>query len=157
MGFTGAKYIYFSDAIDPELTENRSQFQLRVQSGQDLGQRMSAAMEEVHRYFSKVLLIGSDCPYLRLEDLHQAIRVLETRELVIGPSGDGGYYLIGTRHWIPELFENIPWSTSTVLKSTADAAKHLDHRIGKLRLLWDIDTWADWIQFKAHQDGFVNR
>ncbi len=68
----------------------------RPQKGNDLGQRMKNAIEETFREgFDKVVLIGSDCPDLPYEFYDRAMKLIDKSGAVIGPSSDGGYYLIG--------------------------------------------------------------
>jgi len=69
-------------------------------------------------------------------------------DLVLGPATDGGYYLIGMREPVPELFQGIPWSTPQVLKATLDRARELGLRVELLSPLMDVDTIEDWDEVK---------
>jgi glycosyltransferase A (GT-A) superfamily protein (DUF2064 family) len=71
----------------------------------------SAFQELFDQGFKKALIIGSDCYQLRTELLQEAIQLLETHQVVIGPTFDGGYYLLGTDDFVPELFAGKAWST----------------------------------------------
>ncbi len=85
----------------------------------DLGQRMARAFEEAFNAgASKVLLIGSDCPDNRADNLQRALRQLDAAPCVIGPAVDGGYYLLGLTAPCPALFENIAWGTEAVFRQT---------------------------------------
>ena len=64
------------------------------------------------------MIIGSDAPTLPRAHLHQALDELMTNDVVIGPSDDGGYYLVGARLPVPELFSDVRWSTPEVLSTT---------------------------------------
>lgn len=91
----------------------------RAQSGRDLGARMSNAFARGFlRGYRSIIAIGSDCPGLDEDCLRQAADLLMKKDVVLGPATDGGYYLIGLRRPAPLLFENIEWSTATVLATT---------------------------------------
>jgi hypothetical protein len=75
----------------------------------------------------------------------KAFDALEQNDLVLGPALDGGYYLIGLRRLIPELFTGISWSTAEVLEQTISIAERLDLAIAFLPLLNDIDRPEDLI------------
>jgi glycosyltransferase A (GT-A) superfamily protein (DUF2064 family) len=70
-----------------------------------------------------------------------------SREVVLGPASDGGYWLIGLRRSQPELFHRIPWSTDRVLAETMRRAREGGLSVHRLRELQDVDTEADWRQF----------
>src|SRR5688572_7864335 len=82
----------------------------------DLGERMARAFEQSFRSGSTAtVIIGSDCPGLSTDIIAEAFGRLAESPVVLGPAEDGGYYLIGLRHPIPELFHKIPWGTNRVL------------------------------------------
>ena len=110
----------------------------------DLGARMTAAFQNSFASgVDKVAIIGTDCPDLKPEILVQAFDELSDRDLVLGPAKDGGYYLIGMRRAIPELFDGIKWGTSEVFASTRAIAQNLDLNIAYLPTLADIDLPED--------------
>ena len=116
------------------------------QIGEDLGQRMkNAFLEEFKRDFNKTIVIGSDCPDLPVEYLDLAFTALETNDVVVGPSSDGGYYLIGFTKdsFLPEVFEGIRWSSNRVFKQTADILKFNKRKLYLLPQWHDVDTVAD--------------
>jgi hypothetical protein len=78
-----------------------------------------------------------------LEILLQAFEKLEQNDLVLGPAEDGGYYLIGLRRSIPELFRGINWGTAEVLEKTVAIASYLDLAISYLPQLPDLDRPED--------------
>jgi rSAM/selenodomain-associated transferase 1 len=92
-----------------------------------------------------VVIIGTDCPDLKAQLMVKAFYALEQNDLVLGPALDGGYYLIGLRRLIPELFTGISWSTAEVLEQTIRIAQRLDLAIAFLPLLNDIDRPEDLI------------
>ncbi len=130
----------------------KEQFIQRIQKGANLGDRMAIAFKEQFEYAKQVLIIGADCPYLGSTILQEAADKLKTNDLVIGPSLDGGYYLMGMRHFEPSLFQNINWSTETVLTATIEKAKQLSLRIHLLPTLSDIDHYEDWEAFLSSKE-----
>lgn len=116
----------------------------------DLGKRLHNAFENAFAGGAeRVVIIGSDCPYLTAGDICTAWEKLRTFDLVLGPAGDGGYWLIGLRAPQPKLFEDIPWSSDEVLGQTLARAKALGLTIHLLRILGDVDTGEDWREFKS--------
>ncbi len=110
----------------------------------DLGARMTAAFQNsFDSGVDKVAIIGTDCPDLKAEILAQAFDKLSHHDLVLGPAKDGGYYLIGMRRAIPELFDGIKWGTSEVFAATRAIAQNLDLNIAYLPTLADIDLPED--------------
>ena len=118
----------------------------RQQSEGDLGRRMALAFKESFSAgMTGVVIIGTDCPDLNAQLMVKAFHALEQNDLVLGPALDGGYYLIGLRRLIPELFTGISWSTAEVLEQTIRIAQRLDLAIAFLPLLNDIDRPEDLI------------
>lgn len=110
----------------------------------DLGRRMHAASEHhFARGDTPVVLIGADCPGVTAETIRAAERVLETADVTVGPSQDGGYYLLGLRRPEPGLFAGIPWSTPRVLGITEKYCRERELSIGRLPVLRDLDTAED--------------
>lgn len=129
------------------------EFKKRVQIEGDLGEKMKhgfkTAFEEGCK---KVILIGSDCPTLTTQILENAFHELENNDMVLGPSKDGGYYLIGMNAFYPCLFNNISWSTDIVLKQTEEIAKNERVSLVKLSVLNDIDNESDWNAYLQYKD-----
>ncbi len=122
-------------------------FTLKSQSGADLGERMLQALKEVMgQGFQKVLLVGADIPFLSREILEEAFSALQSKEMVLGPAEDGGYYLIGFRRetsgW-EALFEGIPWGGAEVFEKTLKKARLIGVSIHLLPPLFDVDTAED--------------
>ena len=114
------------------------------QGGGDLGAKMAAAFQNVFQAGSqKAVMIGTDCPELTAAILTQAFEELNQGELVLGPAADGGYYLIGLRQFVPELFRGIHWGTASVLTETQAIAQTLNLATTYLPLLADIDRPED--------------
>ena len=118
-----------------------------VQSDDDLGNRMSSAFQTVLTMENKAVIIGSDCPEINQETVNEAFRSLDNHDVVIGPTYDGGYYLLGMKAHHAELFSNIQWSSEDVYSSTIEAikAKRLSHyTLGKMH---DLDYKEDLDRF----------
>ena len=106
----------------------------------DLGTRMYAAfLTAFQRGCRRAVLIGTDIPELRADHLRQAFDALSENDLVIGPSRDGGYWLIGLNR-PARLFEGIKWGTRVVLGQTLALANGQGLRVKELDYLTDIDT-----------------
>ncbi len=128
------------------LLSDRYHCRSRRQGRGDLGQRMQSAFEEMFAAGSDICcIIGSDAPDLPLSFVQEACRLLETAQtdVVLGPSRDGGYYLLGMRKVWPQLFSNIPWSSSTVLEQSLAAARDSGLTAALLPEWQDIDTLED--------------
>ncbi len=125
-------------------------FALVRQRGEDLGARMLHAFEDLLADGSPAaVLIGSDIPTVPREHLEAALLRVADADLVLGPSEDGGYYLIGLREPRPELFRDMAWSTSTVLDETVDRARGLGLEVALLPSWFDVDTEADLERLEA--------
>jgi hypothetical protein len=121
-------------------------FALLAQRGDDLGARQARLLEEVLALgHEAALVIGTDSPTLPAECVDEAVGLVMARDvdLVLGPTDDGGYYLIGLRRPCPALFEGMPWSTSAVLGRTLERAQRLGLRVACLPAWFDVDTKAD--------------
>jgi len=122
------------------------QYHYIPQKGKDLGERMrNGFMEAFHMGFKRVVLIGSDIPDLPLEFIEEAFTSLKKKDAVIGPSYDGGYYLIGfgNRTFSSQVFEGIVWGTETVFDRTMRVLRKLGRRVHTLPYQRDIDTIED--------------
>lgn len=116
----------------------------QYQSQGNLGARMAKAFESAFKVnMDRVVTIGTDCPSLDVQLLAKAFQELHQHDLVLGPAIDGGYYLIGLRRSIPELFGEINWGTAEVLQQTVGAAENLDLSIALLTPLADVDRPED--------------
>lgn len=139
------KQVWYADRIEQnDLWGEGKEFGKRVQQGTDLGQRMCNAFEIGFKEgFEKVVIIGSDCAELKPRHLQSAFEALAKNEVVIGPSEDGGYYLLGMSRFIPDLFSGIEWSSSSVYDETCRKITERSLDYAELEVLNDIDTAAD--------------
>jgi hypothetical protein len=120
------------------------QVKLYKQPEGDLGKRMGDALKKTLKKASNVILIGTDCPSFTEKDLKEAARALGLgAKAVLGPAEDGGYVLIGMRHYSPELFKEIPWGTGSVMEETRRRLKKLGWRWHELRKFLDVDRPED--------------
>ena len=118
---------------------------LMPQRGDDLGQRMHHIVEDRHSGGAEaVLIVGADLPTLPAEYVRQAADLLhEDNRVVLGPTEDGGYYLIGLREPDIRVFERIEWSTASVLQQTLRQAEAAGKSVSTVPSWFDIDEPAD--------------
>jgi uncharacterized protein len=120
-------------------------FRLLPQRGDRFGERLYFAVEDLFKCgFASVCLINSDSPTVPAENFAEAVELLSTGEdrVVLGPSDDGGYYLIGLKKPHGYLFEQIDWSTERVLKQTIQRATEIGLEIKLLPTGYDVDDGA---------------
>jgi uncharacterized protein len=134
---------YTPTGSEPELAEFLpAEFKMLAQRPGDLGPRLAGVTEDLFSLgFSAVCLVGSDSPTLPIENLRATGAALKegTDRIVIGPSSDGGYYLIGMSRCHALLFAGIDWSTSSVYQQTIAQAKELKLPVVELPLWYDVD------------------
>jgi len=128
-----------------------SDIRMFVQEGENLGDKMRGAIQgRFMEGYERVVIIGSDSPSLPASYIYQAMS--SDKDMVLGPSTDGGYYLIGMRGKVVEVFKDVTWGTETVLQETCE---HLVQNGASLELLpvwYDVDTPEDLKFFKTHLD-----
>ena len=125
------------------------------QRGADLGARMLNALDETRaRGFARSVIIGSDAPDLPLRYLREAFELLRENQVVVGPSGDGGFVLIGASCALPDaIFAGITWSSAQVCARLLDNLRALDFRFALLPPWHDVDEAADLESLKARLQG----
>lgn len=119
-----------------------ARFQLIAQREGTFGVRLASAVGDILSVgFSAVCLINSDSPTAPIAVFAEAARILSApnETIVLGPSDDGGYYLIGMRKLYPRLFEEIDWSTGRVLAQTRDRAAEIGLKVHLLPACYDVD------------------
>lgn len=138
------RQVWYSSMIDRRDSWNGEQFDKKLQKGDDLGERMSAAFREAFEAgYENAVIIGSDCADLTPGHIEKAFTVLDENDAVIGPSKDGGYYLLGLNNFREELFRDIVWSTPEVFEKTAEIFSRNGMKFKTLDTLNDIDTIED--------------
>lgn len=139
------KLVYYSGKLEEEDFWESNLFQKKLQKGADLGERMQHAFETAFdQGYEKVIIIGSDLFELKPTHITTAFEALESNEVAIGPSLDGGYYLLGMKQLEPALFKNKKWGTDSVLKNTLKDLQQ--QKVKLLEALNDIDTFEDLLQ-----------
>ena len=117
-------------------------FSLLPQRGDKFGERLYFAVEDLFKCgFDSVCLIDSDSPTVPAENFAEAVELLSTSDdrIVLGPSDDGGYYLIGVKKPHRHLFEQIDWSTERVLNQTIQRATEIGLEVKLLPSGYDVD------------------
>jgi uncharacterized protein len=115
-----------------------------LQQGGDLGERMHRAFVKGFSLgFSRVALIGTDCPEISPFILDLAFAKLQASDMVLGPARDGGFYLAALKRPFPELLLDRTWSTSSVLNDSLRIAREHGKSCDLLPALSDIDTFDD--------------
>lgn len=146
------RYVFYADGISNNDVWSDDLYLKKNQEGNDLGQRMLHAFDTLFQQgYQKIIIIGTDCFELSSTILLDAFTALDEKEVVIGPSEDGGYYLLGIRQFFPFLFEEKAWSTNTVYSSTVQQLAIQNIRYDTLPILNDIDTEDDWKQYLHQQ------
>jgi hypothetical protein len=133
---------------DPFWRSFKEQFHFRRQTGETLGDRMNNAFRYLHSAgFQRMIMIGSDCLTIQSKDIAIAFEKLCTYDSVIGPSADGGYYLIGLCKPNPNFFKGIAWSRETVFNDTLARLKKERLTTFFLPEKEDIDTLDSFKRF----------
>ena len=137
------RLLFYSDRVQRLDQWPEKKYSKNLQMGDDLGERMLNAFKIATEYDKKII-IGSDCPGITQELIEEAYISLDYHDVVIGPSHDGGYYLLGMNTLVPELFHHIPWSTDQVLLETVKILQQKRLLYKLLPMLRDVDTIEDW-------------
>jgi len=131
---------------DPMIAEiaGLSGARIVVQPEGDLGTRMRTVIDDEFRRGARaVCVIGTDSPTLPAHLLDHAFRALLFERVVLGPTFDGGYWLVGAQRPAPDIFTGIPWSTSSVLMKTLALLRRQGVNAHLLPFWYDIDTAMD--------------
>jgi rSAM/selenodomain-associated transferase 1 len=135
--FAGGSVLLMQEWLGKDLIYN-------FQDGEDLGERMWRSLSSAfHLDAEQVVIIGTDCPGMNSQILTTAFTQLSSFDLVLGPALDGGYYLIGMRRPVPELFSHIAWGSSQVFSQTVAIAQQQNLSFFSLNPLADIDRPED--------------
>lgn len=140
------RFVFYSDKGEEKEVINwlGNKIFFMPQDGEDIGIRMKKAFEKIFSLeYQKVIIVGTDIPDLSKKIIIKAFKALDNKDIVIGPSKDGGYYLLGMKEMHNKLFEGIKFSTSSVLSETLLRIKKLKLSYDLLQVLQDIDTEDD--------------
>jgi hypothetical protein len=142
------KCVWYSVAVREQDLWDDAIYQKKAQVGNDLGERMLYAFKDAfQQHYEKVIIIGSDLYDLQPTHIHEAIKALNTHDVVIGPANDGGYYLLGMNTLHKEAFLPKDWGTETVLKDTINDLN--TEKIYYLETLNDIDYAEDLLPYET--------
>lgn len=120
----------------------------KLQEGRDLGEKMYNAIEYVLKNkYDSCILIGSDIPFLSIDDLQKAFDILKEKDIVLGPTVDKGYYLVGMKKPLKRIFENIEYGHGNVLDNTITSIKRENLTYGLTNTNRDIDAPDDLMHF----------
>jgi hypothetical protein len=123
---------------------------LQQQVAGDLGARMGQALATALQASDYAVLVGADCPGLAVADIEEALQALDQgADVVLGPSLDGGYYLVATRRCHNLIFEGMPWGSANVLQLTASRLQLCGLSWHRLTLRRDLDTPEDFLALQA--------
>ena len=149
------KYVFLSEQVSedhfPLWNYPINRFIIKIQEGNTMGERMFHAFRDLFASgYEQVCIIGSDCITLTQQNITDAFNHLEQYDAVIGPSADGGYYLLGMKKPHTFLFENKEWSSDRVLYSTIEDFRLMQLSFYLLPVLSDIDTEEDWLTYQKN-------
>tara|TARA_B100001029_G_C15029707_1_gene436079 strand:+ start:761 stop:1354 length:594 start_codon:yes stop_codon:yes gene_type:complete len=152
---TDIAVFHYNSIISKNPFKNFSKWN-KIQIGKNLGEKISNAFNwGFEKGYKKIIIIGSDLWDLNEEIINKGFLELNKNKVVIGPSIDGGYYLLGLNKKMPKIFEGIKWGTQSVL---AETLKLLEHEPYILPELNDIDTFEDLITnpslFEIYNNNF---
>jgi rSAM/selenodomain-associated transferase 1 len=137
------EHVFFRDCA------SRFPVSLHAQCSGELGSRMAHALASALATHELAVLVGTDCPTLGTDDLHQAFAGLrQGADVALGPAVDGGYYLIGLRRPCDEIFSDIDWGSARVLSQTLARLRQLRLRHHLLARRPDLDRPADLDDFE---------
>ena len=139
--------LFVAHTDDPDWESQKSVFpnaRFFPQKGSGLGEKMNHALNNVLALgYEKVVLTGSDLPLMTAEHLRSGFEALEQADVALGPTADGGYYLVGVKEPSPFLFENQTYGYGSVFENTAAAAHAAGKSVGKALPCDDVDTPDD--------------
>lgn len=131
-------------------------YELLLQTGQDLGERLDFALTHcLQNGFDRAVIMDSDSPTLPADYVVQAFNVLEDADVVLGPCVDGGYYLIGLKKPQPRLLLQVKMSTPFVVRDTLEIARQENLKTVLLPEWFDVDTVTELDQLRSalERDG----
>lgn len=125
---------------------------LYVQQGEDLGEKMRNAFHKAFELgYESCVLIGTDIPQIKERNLNEAFRQLQNHDIVINPTKDGGYYLIGMKEDHDEIWQVERYGTNTVIADTLKHIENLNLSVSQGEMLQDIDTKEDLLEVYGEQ------
>jgi uncharacterized protein len=138
------------DTDHPFFSDCRQRYGVRLhtQTGNDFGERMSAALQKMLGRYKKVIIIGTDAPALEIDTIEAVVNELEHRDIVLVPAEDGGYVLLAASKHHQDLLVDVPWGTESVLANTVRNIGRLGLSYSLLGECWDVDRPEDLERYK---------
>ena len=141
------RYLFYDTELNSKDDWSPQDYIKEVQVNGDLGDRMQAAFKKVLANCKKAVIIGSDCPEINPQVIESALRKLDLADVIIGPTYDGGYYLLGMKEHHPELFTAMTWSIDSVYEETLSRIKKKGLLYAACPMLSDMDNEEDLKKF----------
>lgn len=144
------KFLFINESKNKEKTRDwvGDEFKIKFKKGESLGDEMFNSFQTIfQKKYKKIVILGTDIPDLSTDIVIKAFVELEKKDIVIGPSKNGGYYLIGMNEPLKDIFKNINWSSSEVLSQTIDIIKEMNLTYKLLEELMNIDYYQDLIDW----------
>jgi len=139
--FEGIIYLFSQEEKNRRIRKRSSDIRLIPQQGADPGERMAGVSKNLFEMGAKkVLITGSKSPQLHPSIFRAALELLNKKQVVLGPTFDGGYYMVGMKNLYPEIFNGINWGSPAVYKQTADILMENKVAWQELELSYDINS-----------------
>ncbi len=144
-GLSGCQPFLYCDRPWPDFEALAGTAAFRLQRGAGLGERMRACLEDLlAEGFGKALILGSDAPALPLRQVREARSALDGAEVVLGPSADGGFTLIGATRTAPAMFAGVRWSRPSTRRACLRAMREAGLSVAETPTeAYDVDTPRD--------------
>ena len=139
-------FAFYSDMKNEEFFPDSiaKRFLIYNQDGENIGEKMRNAFEKIFNLgFEKAVILGTDIPDISESILSKSFLELEQNNIVIGPSNDGGYYLLGMNKFYHNIFDDIKWGTESVFEKTIDKIHENNLSYTTIDRLTDIDVKED--------------
>ena len=127
----------------PDEIRRPKNLEIWQQVGDDLGQRMGSIFTQGLKESPLVMALGADVPLISVEILEDALKKLQQNDALIGPSEDGGYYLLGFTRFQTGLLDELPWSQAGTRQATEERLREQGYTFAQTATLFDIDTPDD--------------
>ena len=137
-------YLFSKEEKNRTVRKKSADIALLPQEGSDLGERMARASETLFdRGAEKIIIVGSDIPQLQPLIFRAALKLLNRKKVVLGPTFDGGYYMVGINRPVPEIFNGINWGSPSVYRETCEILESRSIDWQEMELSYDIDSSDD--------------
>lgn len=145
----GAKrYINFDLVVSSSQKGFLNNVQFIKQNGNGFDERLKNTISDVFNIgYNEIIIVGNDCPDLTPETIQQSFKLLNKSDVVIGPSTDGGFYLIAIKKIDERIFDNVKWYSDKVLSQLLTNFNKSHYSYVLLQKLNDIDDYADLIHW----------